>query len=46
MLFEIGHAVLQMIETLRYKPEGRGVDFPMVSVEFSIDIIVLAALWS
>jgi len=31
MLFEIGHAVVQLIEALRYKPEVRGVDFPMVS---------------
>jgi len=46
MLFETGHAVAQSIEALRYKPEGSGVDFPMVSIEFSIDIILLAAVWS
>ena len=35
----------QMVEALRYKPESRGVRFPMVSLEFFIDIILLAALW-
>jgi hypothetical protein len=34
--------VAQLVETLRYKPEGRGVPFPMVSFEFFIDIILLA----
>jgi hypothetical protein len=46
MLFEKGHAVAQLIEALRYKPEGRGVDFPMMSKELSIEIILPAALWS
>ena len=46
MLFEIGYAVAQLVEALRYKPEGRGVDFPMVSREFSIEIILPAALGS
>ena len=27
----------QVVETLRYKPGGRGFDSPMVSLEFSID---------
>ena len=27
-------AVIQLVEALRYKPEGRGVQFPMVSLEF------------
>ena len=40
-----GHAVTQLVEALPYKPEGRGVQFPMVSLEFFIDIIFLAALW-
>jgi len=31
-------------EALRYKSEGRGVRFPMVSLEFFIDIILPAAL--
>jgi hypothetical protein len=36
--------VAQLVEALRYKSEGRGVRFPMVSLEFSIDIILLTAL--
>ena len=32
----------QLVEALRYKPEGRGFDFEL---EFVIDIIFLAALW-
>jgi hypothetical protein len=32
-------------EALRYKPESRGVRFPMVSLKFFIDIIFLATLW-
>ena len=31
--YQQGHAVAQLVEALRYKPEGR---FPMVSLEFSI----------
>jgi hypothetical protein len=46
MLFEIGHAVAQLIEALRYKPAGRGVDFPISRREFSIEIILPAVLWS
>jgi hypothetical protein len=41
-----GHTVAQLVETLRYKPEGCGLDSLMVSLEFSIDIMLLAALWS
>ena len=37
--------VAQLVEALRYKPEGRGFRFPMVLVEFFIDIILPAALW-
>jgi len=37
--------VAQLVEALRYKPEGRGFDSPMVLLEFFIDIILLAALW-
>jgi len=29
-----GHAVAQFVEALRYKPKGRGVRFPMVSLDF------------
>jgi len=40
-----GYSVVQFVETLRYKPEGRGSNFPMVSLEFFIDIILPVALW-
>jgi hypothetical protein len=33
-----------MVEALRYKPEGRGIDNQLVSLEFFIDIILPAAL--
>ena len=29
-----GNAVAQLVEALRYKPEGRGFDSPVVSLEF------------
>jgi hypothetical protein len=32
-----------VVEALRYEPEGR---FPIVSLEFFIDIILPAALWA
>jgi hypothetical protein len=35
-----GHTVAQLVEALCYKPE-----FPMVSLEFFIDMILPAALW-
>jgi hypothetical protein len=38
---EVDHVVAQLVEALRYKPEGR---FPMVSLEFFIDIILSVAL--
>jgi hypothetical protein len=34
-----------MVEALRYKPEGHGFRFPMVSLEFFTDIILSIALW-
>jgi len=37
--------VAQLVEALRYKPEGHGFKFLMLSLEFFIDIILLAALW-
>ena len=40
-----GHAVAQLVEALRYKSEGRGFDSRWLSLEFFIDIILLAALW-
>ena len=36
-----GYAVAQLVETLRYNPEGRGFD----SLEFFIGIILPVALW-
>jgi hypothetical protein len=39
-----GRAVSQLNEALRYKRKSR-VRFPMVSLEFFIDIILPAALW-
>jgi len=30
----MGYAVLQFIEVLRHKSEGRGVRFPMASLEY------------
>jgi hypothetical protein len=41
----LGHAVEQFVQAVRYKPESRGVRFPMVSLEFFIDIILPAAQW-
>ena len=40
-----GRAVTQLVEALHYKPEGRGFDSPMVSLEFFIGTILPAALW-
>jgi hypothetical protein len=40
----VGHAVAQLVEALHCMPEGRGVRFPIVSLEFFIDIILPAAL--
>jgi hypothetical protein len=34
-----------VVEALRYKPKGRGFDFPLVSVDFFIEIIFPVALW-
>ena len=36
--------MVQFVEALLYKPEGHRFDSPMVSLEFFIDIILLAAL--
>jgi hypothetical protein len=40
----MGHVVAQLVEALRYKPEGRGFDSNGV-IGFFIDIILPAALW-
>ena len=37
--------VVQLVQALRYKPRGLRVRFPMVSLEFFIDIILPVALW-
>ena len=42
---EAGHAVAQLVEALRYKPEGRGFDSRWCHWIFFIDIILPAALW-
>jgi len=41
----LGHPVAQLVEALRYKPERSRVRFPMVSMDFFIDIFLPAALW-
>jgi hypothetical protein len=40
LLGNVGHGVAQLVEALRYKPEGRGFE----SLEFFIDLILPAAL--
>jgi len=37
------HAVAQLVEALRYKPEGRGFDSRWCHLGFFIDIILPAA---
>jgi hypothetical protein len=39
------YAVEQLVEALRYKPEGRGVDSQWGSLGFFIVLILPAALW-
>ena len=41
----MGHAVVQLVETLLYNPEGRGFDSSMVPLEFFTDMTFPAALW-
>ena len=41
-----GHAVAQLVEALRYKPEFHGFDSRSMSLDFFIDIILPGALWS
>jgi hypothetical protein len=38
-----GHAVVQLVEALRYKPEGRGFD-PFIVIGIFIDKILSVAL--
>ena len=41
-----GHAVAQLVEALRHKPEGRGFDYASGVIGiFFIDVILPAALW-
>ena len=40
----IGHAVAQLVEALRYKSEGRGFDSRWCHWNFSLNIIIPAAL--
>ena len=42
---DVGHAVAQLVEALRHKPEGRGFDSRWCYWEFFIAIILPAALW-
>ena len=44
-LVQWGHAVAQLVEALRCKPEGRGFDSQWCHWNFFIDIILPAALW-
>jgi hypothetical protein len=37
--------VAQLVEALRYKPEGRGFDSRLCHWKFFIEIILPAALW-
>jgi hypothetical protein len=36
----MGYAMAQLVEALHYKPEGRGVRFPMESLELFSDLIL------
>ena len=42
---ELGHAAAQLVEALRYMPEGRGLDSRWCHWNFFIDMILPAALW-
>jgi hypothetical protein len=41
----VGYAVEQLVEALRYKPEGCGFDSRRCHFQFFNDIILPAALW-
>jgi hypothetical protein len=45
VIIYLGHAVAQLFEALRYKLEGRGFDSRIYHWNFSIDIVLPAALW-
>jgi len=40
-----GHVVVQLVEALHYKPEDRGFDSHWCHWNFSLDIILPAAVW-
>jgi len=42
---QLGNHTDQSFESLRYKLEGRGFQFPIVSLEFFIDILLPATPW-
>ena len=44
MMKNRGHAVVQLVEALRYKPEGHGFDYRRCHWKFFIDIILPVAL--
>ena len=41
----MGHSVAQLVEALRYKPEGRGFDSRWCHWNFFIDTFLPVALW-
>ena len=41
-----GHAVVQLVNAMCYKPEGRGFDYGWDHWKFFIDLILSAALWA
>jgi hypothetical protein len=45
-LLHRGHAVAHLVEAPRLQARRSRVRFPMLSLEFFIDIILPAALWS
>jgi len=45
MYCDMGHALAQLFEALRYKPEVRAFDSRWCHRIFFIDIILPAALW-
>jgi hypothetical protein len=42
----LGHAAAQLVDALRYKPEGRGFDSRWCHWNFFIDIVLPVALWA
>jgi hypothetical protein len=40
------NAAVQLVQALRYQPEGRGFDFRSRHWDFLINLILLAALWA